>query len=1492
MSKSTYTRSGTRRLGDYYQDLVACETLIDWLEHSDRYIWVRLEADDAGSLDDVVALRSDGHLVVKQVKFSTNPQGPTDPLTWEKLLSEPPGKSHRERMSLLQKWAFSFRELRANDRSVMASVVSNRTAGPDLQASLNSLTGLVDFDRILDSAVRSEVARQLGDTGAARLFFSEFRFSLDEPSLEDLEKLLRRRFDRLGGNETGWLSLQTEVRFWVAHRYEPAPEGAIKLSDVTRAARWHALQSLPQRFSVPYDYVLPSDEFHHNLHTSLLSAGSGSVVITASPGAGKSTYTSYLFNYLKENDTPVIRHHYYLSQDDQMGVIRLDHLRAAESLMFDLSHEHADALGTNAAENPHGSRLREWLIACGSSYAEHGKMLVVIVDGLDHVWRDTKSVDELAKLLKFMLPAPEGVLVLLATQPVDDSQLPPILLKYAPRDTWRRLPLMDEKAVITWLRHHESELMDTASAKESKVHLSDYQLQRLGEALYEKSNGHPLHLRYTLKALQERDQLITVENIARLPGCTHDDITVYYRELWRVLPEQSRGILHLLAANRFSWSKRSIFECLNPDGTGYSALNDYLRQVEHLLIDDGTGLRPFHASLIAFIESLSEHADYRTVMQRNALHWLRRDAPKYLNWAYEWMLEADLGDDRSLREGPSREWLVQSIANRYPRQQMLDILSRSIWCSLNHEDLPRAIEVGLLHDYCFRAFQYEPEIFEQLLLPQLVVSEDDQLRQRLRLELTRSPESDISLLARHEAEHGNFSFVNECLDELASQARSKSGETHLEWISQAEAIVEVAALLEDVDPARVIDFVLRNRDGGDVANMLNIFAFTLRTTKNVFRLKRTLDLNSYESKEFDVEIATEERSYILRHAVWLALEEDISLDDEVRRPENSGDPYCLIYAAIRNTEDFKLESARLPKPQMFDSKSPNPRGPSRLEKDLFYSCLAGFLANHLWNLSQHNSDWIATVGTTTRIGKCLQWLDSTALKIAISIRSGRMISFGLLYAEFAELEDPMDSESYNTESMGLRNGIARAIKHFALDLRSASVALKESTEISKADLEAAFASGYCYWDGWMKEYVARRRCWLNEEAVVWLFQSQTEHLETTIQQFSERASAYGLLASVAALHGHEAEAAQFINNAASNTVAHGNHKDMLLFHALHVVRICHLAGISAARKWLLQLATPISHVEDFTDGDETGHLPRQLAEVLLDVAPDHFPAYYAWLCDREDSYDALHAFNSFLKVADLSVPLNRAVAATALDKGSLKILSERAGEDLDAQAVLDSVRELIGEKGLEKSLLEEIRSDSHGLDRKPSPVSPSDYEPENFERYLSALEADDYIWKENAVDEWIDYWLAEKRDELVFNALERAVRRGIELRNYDRMFALALRLYGRERAYPWLIKAHREHRGWLRYYSSEDETHRRWRYIKDLYPERWFDFVKQTLKKDGRTEWQDLYLDSAIAARLTEFSVQLNKLEVAREAGQSLINACMELVQLIQLPEPEWKNEA
>jgi hypothetical protein len=75
--------------------MIACEVLVDWLEHSDRYSWVRVEADEAMFLDDIVFMRADGRVEVKQVKFSTNPWGADDPFTWEKLGWKQYWNSHR-----------------------------------------------------------------------------------------------------------------------------------------------------------------------------------------------------------------------------------------------------------------------------------------------------------------------------------------------------------------------------------------------------------------------------------------------------------------------------------------------------------------------------------------------------------------------------------------------------------------------------------------------------------------------------------------------------------------------------------------------------------------------------------------------------------------------------------------------------------------------------------------------------------------------------------------------------------------------------------------------------------------------------------------------------------------------------------------------------------------------------------------------------------------------------------------------------------------------------------------------------------------------------------------------------------------------------------------------------------------------------------------------------------------------------------------------------
>ena len=86
--KTLYTRTGARRSGDDYQDVIALDLLVEMLEHPDRYQWIQVEADDFDYLDDIVALKTDGEYIVKQAKFSTNPEAKEDYLTWDDLLSQ------------------------------------------------------------------------------------------------------------------------------------------------------------------------------------------------------------------------------------------------------------------------------------------------------------------------------------------------------------------------------------------------------------------------------------------------------------------------------------------------------------------------------------------------------------------------------------------------------------------------------------------------------------------------------------------------------------------------------------------------------------------------------------------------------------------------------------------------------------------------------------------------------------------------------------------------------------------------------------------------------------------------------------------------------------------------------------------------------------------------------------------------------------------------------------------------------------------------------------------------------------------------------------------------------------------------------------------------------------------------------------------------------------------------------------------------------------
>jgi len=89
--------------------------------------------------------------------------------------------------------------------------------------------------------------------------------------------------------------------------------------------------------------------------------------------------------------------------------------------------------------------------SCGAHFAKENKRFYLIVDGLDHVWREQQSITQMEHLFNYLLPCPENVCLLVGTQRVPSNQLPLRLSQKAKPDDWIEVPPMDRAAVEAWV---------------------------------------------------------------------------------------------------------------------------------------------------------------------------------------------------------------------------------------------------------------------------------------------------------------------------------------------------------------------------------------------------------------------------------------------------------------------------------------------------------------------------------------------------------------------------------------------------------------------------------------------------------------------------------------------------------------------------------------------------------------------------------------------------------------------------------------------------------------------------------------------------------------------------------------------------------------------------------------------------------------------------------------------------------------------------------
>ena len=393
------------------------------------------DVDEYEALDDVVASRADGSFEYTQVKFTVD-EG-TYFLDWDWLLEKT-----KRGTTKLHKWAQSLKKVRALGPLHSACLRTNRMPSPAFRAAMRGQR--VDLAS-LDKDLRLVVENECGGATDAASFFGDFEFQSISENLDRLEARVKMELVPADILSPGWSTFRDQVRRWSIKRDEP-PGGKILYHHLAQIITRQRPAPIRQDFRIPPGYGLPSLQFHQDFISRIVDPTTPVTILWGTPGRGKSTYLSYLTDELRRQGKAVVRHHYFLSGDDTSD--RISYAEISHSLISQLLDRYPEAV---PAQIDNTVQLHSILSAAANYFEEKGERLYVLVDGLDHVWRDYNKIDQLNFLFNQLLPLPQNVTLVVGTQRVPNGQLPTRLLSASTESDWILIPPMDTIAVHHWI---------------------------------------------------------------------------------------------------------------------------------------------------------------------------------------------------------------------------------------------------------------------------------------------------------------------------------------------------------------------------------------------------------------------------------------------------------------------------------------------------------------------------------------------------------------------------------------------------------------------------------------------------------------------------------------------------------------------------------------------------------------------------------------------------------------------------------------------------------------------------------------------------------------------------------------------------------------------------------------------------------------------------------------------------------------------------------
>ncbi|AGP82750.1 hypothetical protein I533_13950 [Alteromonas mediterranea MED64] len=1433
-----------------YQTLQGVKLLADWLNSPARYSRMAFEADEnahdtPAGIDDIVGERPDGIKDFWQVKFTPSPNKDENRLSWDWLLKVS-GKTERSR-SILKKL---YDAVNSVPPECLGNVVllTNKLSDRAMESCL--LDSKIQFSKI-DKETKFAITKQLGSDSEAEKFFLKLTVEHSDGDYQVTQREVRFRLSVY--DDAGVDRLISRAREWAMFKNNPPTDGWIQLHHVRELLSRKRPEPIPETFFVPDEYCLPDADFHTKIIESITNSNGEVITITGKPGGGKSTYLSFLCQELEKNEIPLVRHHYFLALSDST-IDRLSPRIVAESFLHQISTTHeAVQADTNQPE-----KLCQALKMCADYYKTQGKPFVVVIDGLDHVWRDNaKEKKPLDEIFKQILPAADNLVVIIGTQPVDDALLPRILLSNSPKDKWRWLPEMSGNAIYEFLKAHVDSERLFLNCHESH---RDEELKNSSSTLLQITHGYPLHVIYSTEYLSSNGLPLSQWQVEQLPPCHGGNITHYYNELWQSLNYKQKDVLHLSCGFKFAWPRQAIGKIVKDDHEKAPSVD----AVAHLLSESSSGVLPFHESLVVFITTLDDHEERKKALLPSVCDWLRSEAPEHLKDQWLWSCQALNGETSYLREGIKRDWVLDRLSVGIPVNSFVRLLSEAETYAFEDREYSEAYRHRELKTRFTNGPEFQTWDLSSLKMLSAVRANPSTLNEVLS-RINEYPPLELSILAVVMWWRGDLETAQRLSRKAVDRYRAKSkllSSRHSHDDDNETTYLIYAGFLTD---SLNYDAIF---DENNFSNWPDSYITSFRSAC-IVKNDLGLLMRAWDSLPSD----SHHKEQIELDAIKLSILEDAEIRSWPEYQQFSSQEVSK-FLELYSVERFSNINTQI------HSSESQPRYKVETSQN-YHSWFFSALQTRI--IAEGDFSWIPVRADSERTDISVHYdlLNELASNVVFEVLKGNQLTFDkiCLLLPHGQLLEGEHWEKRRAEISFKREWIA-----IAADFHLVTIKRKISAdEIKKVVDEDVFRSDWLRL--WYKEQNLEL---ITKDAAELLIDNEMLRLDIEIEETIEQSNALLELAEIAFKHDINECFEQCLRKAWDFVIGYGHHKDPTIFDVLNAIEYISHSDCSFALQMLERISPIVFNISKFTDGDETRHSKHSISSLVAKLNPQTAASIYDQELSDGEWYYAEETIQRLIERCDLSTPIAKHIFLTGLPSACYSFLRKEIETEKDgASEIASNIQDLLGIAIFNKPTKEPAKTDEF---HEKITLDPADYPPNHYMQLSEDLKgqiSSRKFWKS-----WFLYWVDQGKENDLVNQLLPHIET-LTGRYDDRRYLLDLlyksqrKIAGKAKAFNLLALAHSAMNGWSGWYESSENSIKRLEILAEQYPERIDEFIRLTTKQSDT--WKDKFGSLIIPNdKLVFLLSQGKRIDEARQLTEAMVEGLEESVRNINLPTPAW----